>query len=455
MEDNDDSANQDSEMADNSAVASEDEYGDGDDDGAETPDIENADHDMDDSEASEVIRPSSIEEPDESRRSTSEEEITMPKVRFQPPGLSNLGPPLGPLRLSSPRLEGSPLKNVIIQSPTDRSPLVSPRGAAASFTAGSSYMDAHAHSSAVLDHAPNVVRGLFASETASPGISSDASASQAQDSEMFPPVTAAESNRDIANPGDSVDPDVPEAPIPDQQSEALVATVESPIKQPPSAALDDVQQKKDSTPVTPLIKAEKVDTPVAIDEAIKSEPESQPSGPEVAHAPKPPTDSPGSSTSQPPATKAKEDLGMSLLGSLERELDRQEDSLSRSGSAVGTAKGEEEAAAVRTSSSQSPVLNVPSSEGELPAIVETVVEAPAAEEATASAPPPVDAAVEPEASPLVGAGGDVDTAMVDAPLPDVPAVATSVSDGKEEASATDDDAAAGVGQAVKEEEEKL
>lgn len=397
MEDNDDSANQDSEMADNSAVASEDEY---DDEGAETPEIENADHDMDESEASEAIQPSSIEEPDESRRSTSEEEITMPKVRFQPPGLSNLGPPpLGPLRLSSPRLEGSPLKNVIIQSPTDRSPLISPRGAAVSFTAGTSYMDAHAHSSTVVDQAPGVASGAFGSETVSPGVSSDASASQARDSEMFAPIAAAGS--------DGLAFGVPETALPVPQSETLMATVESPIKQPPSVALEDLQPKKDSTPVTPLIKAERVDTPVAIDETIKSEPEPPHYGPELTFQPL--RDSPGSSTSQPPAKTAREDLGLNLLGSLERELDRQEDSLSRSGSAVGAAKGEEEAMAGRTSSSRSPGLNVPGSEGVVP--LPAPVEAAVAREAL---PPPADAAVKLEGNPLVGGSDGGDTAVADA-----------------------------------------
>ncbi|KAK3383570.1 hypothetical protein B0T24DRAFT_54200 [Lasiosphaeria ovina] len=150
IEDNEDSANQDSEMADNSAIPSDDEEGDdgedeGDDNGDEddeTPEIENSvnpdpdqdqDVEMEDSEASEVIRPSSIEEPDErssvpaASASTSDEEVTIPKVRFAPPsGLVNLAPPLAPIHLSSPRLEGSPLKNVIIQSPTESSPVISP-----------------------------------------------------------------------------------------------------------------------------------------------------------------------------------------------------------------------------------------------------------------------------------------------------------------------------------------
>ncbi|KAK4181766.1 hypothetical protein QBC36DRAFT_40580 [Triangularia setosa] len=146
---NGDAAGQDTEMADNSVLPSDeedvDEGDEGDEDGEEeggdeegvdeeataTPEVGNAtsdleqateqtqgqgqgqdqDQEMLDSDASEVIRPSSVEEPEDEqppRRATSEEEVTISKPRFQ----------LGP-QFNSPRAEGSPLKNVMVLSPTE------------------------------------------------------------------------------------------------------------------------------------------------------------------------------------------------------------------------------------------------------------------------------------------------------------------------------------------------
>ncbi|KAK4674341.1 hypothetical protein QC763_119680 [Podospora pseudopauciseta] len=144
-EENGDAAGQDTEMADNSVIPSDEEDGDegdeGDEDGEEeggdeeagdeestaTPEVGNApsdveqvteqaqgqdqDQEMLGSDASEVIRPSSIEEPEDEqlpRRATPEEEVTVSKPRFQ----------LGP-QFNSPRAEGSPLKNVMVVSPTE------------------------------------------------------------------------------------------------------------------------------------------------------------------------------------------------------------------------------------------------------------------------------------------------------------------------------------------------
>ncbi|KAK3941924.1 hypothetical protein QBC46DRAFT_352786 [Diplogelasinospora grovesii] len=166
---NQDSANQDSEVADNSAMQSDDEEGDegegeGDDDDEEegeamdqgdneTPGAENyndqdegVDAEMAESESLEAIRPSSVEEPTEYQRRdpSSEEDYTIYKARtsHSPAGL---GPPhLGLHLASSPRIEGSPLKNVIIQSPTDPSPMASPGLASASASASAQgYVDTY------------------------------------------------------------------------------------------------------------------------------------------------------------------------------------------------------------------------------------------------------------------------------------------------------------------------
>ncbi|KAK0723865.1 hypothetical protein B0T21DRAFT_372623 [Apiosordaria backusii] len=144
-EENGDATGQDTEMADNSVIPSDEEEGDEGDDGDEegeeeggdeegggeeataTPEVGNTandleratelvqgqdqDQEMVDSDAAEVIRPSSVEEPEDQkppRRATPEEEVTISKPRFQ----------LGP-QFNSPRAEGSPLKNVMVLSPTE------------------------------------------------------------------------------------------------------------------------------------------------------------------------------------------------------------------------------------------------------------------------------------------------------------------------------------------------
>lgn len=332
IEENEDSANQDSEMADNSAMPSEDEDGeDGDEgdeeggaeEGDETPEVENAGDQDQEMEDVDVIRPSSIEEPSEERpRSTSEEEITVPKARFQPPhGLGNLGS----------RLEGSPLKNVIIQSPTDQSPMVSPQAGAGSFATASSYMGPHMSMSSVV--------GIGAGGVSESNPAPAATTSQSQGSETVPPISTTAS---ISEPAPS-DPST-------KPSETVAPTIESPTKEPVAAAAPTAPQQSDASATTPLIKIEKEgsDTPAPAPAAMDIEkptinepvldPTQQQLEPEIPSESRPKT--PDSPTLHPTATGADEDEGLNLLGSLERELDRQEDSLSRSGSAAASNGGD-------------------------------------------------------------------------------------------------------------------
>ena len=142
-----DTGTPDVEMGENSAMASDDEEGEDDeaeegedgeaneesggneahgDDamadttGLQTPD-DRQDQEMEDADESvEIIQPSSIEEPTEdSRPAESDTEV----INTQPQSSSslNLGAPhLGVSHLFSPRQhEGSPLKNVVLQSPTE------------------------------------------------------------------------------------------------------------------------------------------------------------------------------------------------------------------------------------------------------------------------------------------------------------------------------------------------
>ncbi|KAJ4298511.1 hypothetical protein N0V88_003541 [Collariella sp. IMI 366227] len=135
---NQDSTNQDSEMLDISGIPSGDEEEGGEDEEEEEGEEEGADdaasytfsnvetssgaqdQESEDSEMVEVIQPTSIEDPEQSRPVASDEEVIMPRVRFQPPTLGSL---------AATRVEGSPLKNVMIPSPTEPSPVLSPQTA--------------------------------------------------------------------------------------------------------------------------------------------------------------------------------------------------------------------------------------------------------------------------------------------------------------------------------------
>lgn len=169
---NDDSMVQDSEMAEHSALPSDEEDDDGEDhegaendEGGDTPDADGSinrdldqDHEMQDSDAPGSVVHSSTGETDE--------EDAASKPRFPPPALGSLVPLHGPLHLNSPRIEGSPLKHVMIQSPTDPSPMASPHimSAGASFSA-TSYMEVHSvtatsHGSATTVSEGHMVTGM-------------------------------------------------------------------------------------------------------------------------------------------------------------------------------------------------------------------------------------------------------------------------------------------------------
>lgn len=309
--------NQDSEMADNSGLPSDDDGDDDGDDGDEdgdeggdeeagqTPDVDmsnaqedntqennaqdnnaqensaqentvkiespqNEDQEMGDSGPEEVIRPTSIEEPDETlpAATSSEDDITIAKPRSPPPGLGGLGP------LHTPtRIEGSPLKNVIIQSPTDPSPMISP--GIDSTTASvpvSSYMDVKTSASMVISDS-----GVVTTETSQTATVVEAT---------VPPTTTTEDASPVAKPPSPVatPPVVPAVTEPD------AATAPA-----PEETSDPAPEARESTPA----------------QASKEE--------------SPPVDlQPPKSPALPPVVADDEEDGLNLLGSLERELDRQE-----------------------------------------------------------------------------------------------------------------------------------
>lgn len=312
IDENEDSMNQDSEMADNSGLPSDDDGDDDGDDGDEdgdeggdeeagqTPDVDmgnaqennaqdnnaqesnaqektvkiespqDEDQEMGDSAPEEVIRPTSIEEPDETlpAATSSEDDITIAKPRFPPPGLGGLGP------LHTPtKIEGSPLKNVIVQSPTDPSPVISP--GIDSTTASvpvSSYMDVKTSASMEISDS-----GVVTTETSQTATVVEAT---------VPPTTTTEDA--------------------------------SPVAKPPSPA--------GTPPVVPAVTEPDAATAPAPEETSDPTPEARESTP--TQAPKeesPPLDlQPPRSPALPPVVADDEEDGLNLLGSLERELDRQE-----------------------------------------------------------------------------------------------------------------------------------
>ncbi|KAK4125031.1 hypothetical protein N657DRAFT_670873 [Parathielavia appendiculata] len=299
IEGTEDSANQDSEMADISGMPSDDEEGDGgegeedgeggdeagDEEADEFPNVEDVNRDApereaEDSEMSEAIRPTSVEEPEEPRPAPEEEEVvTIPKLRFQPPSLSNLGPPH-----ASTRMEGSPLKNVMIQSPTEPPPLFSPQAASTSFSA-SSYLDVQSRT----------VSQTYASETTRHGI-----LPSLRDNGAF--GRFASQDRASATRPAEIPPAAPSQAS--QASQILKATI-----------TNDQQQGTSGTPSG---------NPTATEPAkLATEAVAAASQPGPQPIPELPSLQPPDSPALLPTVAEDEDDGLNLLGSLERELDRQ------------------------------------------------------------------------------------------------------------------------------------
>ncbi|KAK4232355.1 hypothetical protein QBC38DRAFT_450440 [Podospora fimiseda] len=323
LEDIEDSMMQDSEMADNSALQSDDDddddTGDQDDDteGQDGPGNGVAEHsrsksevtdfikeqsqdqDMLDLEPAEVVHPSSVEEPDDvvspygagvRRGSSGEEELTIPKPRFQAPlGLSPFGP------FGSPRVEGSPLKHVMTHSPTD---------------GGSPSMDS-----------PNVgmeATTMVAESYTSAGMHMDVDSAEAAVSEFIKmeqfegePVTAeaaTESN------GDATTTHAATAEI--QMTEATAPAV--PVQNEERKTEKEADGADSSVPAgVPQIQVDELET-LNFDYALDA-----PSGVKIKQE-----------------EGEEDDDGPNLLGSLEAELDRQESLSNATGSRADTPKHE-------------------------------------------------------------------------------------------------------------------
>ncbi|KAL2263641.1 hypothetical protein VTK26DRAFT_5904 [Humicola hyalothermophila] len=302
-EDTEDSANQDGEMADASGMQSEDEEGEGgegeddeegeeeggEDKAGETPEIGSVDggaqdQDIQDTEMSEAVQPSSIEEPAQSHRPASEvvEEVTIPKARFQPLSLGSLGPPHS---MTHTKMEGSPLKNVMIQSPTEPSPAVPSQTADASIAASSS-LEAQPGAAA---NGPNSSTSIGQTETIQGVLG-----------------TSGQPSEHVARArGEEVPSGAEEAsaqPLAAEQSKPEPAPAQSrasPTVEDPTTAVPPPPTTDSSQPA-----------PARAGEAQAAT--------EISLRP------PDSPALLPTVTAEEEDDGLSLLGSLERELNRQE-----------------------------------------------------------------------------------------------------------------------------------
>lgn len=308
-------------MADVSGIPSEDEEGDGgegeedegeeeagDDEGGETPNVEDANGDApvqetEDLEMSEAIQPSSFEEPDEPRPAVEEvEELTIPKVRFQPPALANLGQQHTAMPHGSSRIEGSPLKNVMVLSPTEPSS----QAANTSFSA-SSYLDVQSRA--------------LSTDPSSDSATGQSSTAETTLSGILPPLRDHRPSEQAASQGVRAAAPPAEAPQP-------TPVEESKPTEAPSNAPDQPQEAAELESTVPPA----TDT---------SEP-AAPAATSVTAAPDEPTQLVPEVSLQPPDSPAllptvteDEDDGLNLLGSLERELDRQE-GVSSAGSGKST-----------------------------------------------------------------------------------------------------------------------
>ncbi|KAK3354580.1 hypothetical protein B0H65DRAFT_543894 [Neurospora tetraspora] len=355
QEETGDSANQDSEMADSSQIPSDDDDGDDGDEGeeeaegdadesmaeGETPGVDTSisqdqDQEMTDTGASEVIRPSSIEEPEE--RGASNEEDTAARSRLG----SSLAPPtLG--SLASTRLEGSPLKNVMIRSPTEppesRSDVPWVDGSffpstgvdivKTEVTSAAEEVDVQGNSASAALLSETVVtteQSVADAGDAANGITAmdidTNSEQQQQPAEYTPSVEAKVEDLGAALGLPGLRPDAQPSVFTSTTSTTAEITSETTITatETASALIESSSLPADTT-------VEEVD--------VLQEQLSDNAPPTIAEPLLQPPDSPAL---LPTATTEDEDDGLNLLGSLERELDRQEE-VSRADSAASGAGG--------------------------------------------------------------------------------------------------------------------
>ncbi len=397
----------------------EDEGGEeeaGDDEGPDTPKVEDVSEDTrgediedaEDSEMSEAIQPSSVEEPDEPRPVVEEpEEVTIHKARFQPPTLVNLGPP----QLGSSRIEGSPLKNVMILSPTEPSPVIPPGATASTSFAASSYLDVKPHTVAMEVDSGSAIHEAHA-ETKTQGV-----LPSLRDNNSAASSPRANIKQEVATP--PVDLFAP--PLKEEAAETPTSVPDQPL--PPPARPESVDPPTIET-LEPKLE------PSPAPQITEPEPEPEPMETDIPDASIQPPDSPALL----PTVTEDEDDGLNLLGSLERELDRQGGSSNpRSGEATPNV-----AAAAATETKQEKGTPAPADAPKDEELVDTASPSaptpPAATAAAADATAVEDAPKEePVETASSAAAGIPDSAVSD----DTSAAAAAAADGADLAGAAD------------------
>lgn len=346
-EDNDDTVNQDSEMADNSAMQSDDEEGDeregdegeegeaeegerdagGDDEGRDETSMmetsidqeqqEDRDQEMKDSDVPGPIQPTVAEPGEEAIR---QEDHLDAKLQPTSETSLNLGPPM---HLALQRHEGSPLKNVVLQSPTDPSPMISP---AAQSMGVLGFPNAHispevgegASQSGGAENETLLAETTAASSVEDPPMDLDANEFSVMDTDFAPQPLS---------PNGELSGNLSETPLSGMfGAEELGVSAEPQIADtlPESPGIGPVigsNSEQQTKSPTPALQETPATEQLAADALPPTEPEVPPSveQPEITE----PQHSPGERAGPSPPAAAGDDDGLDLLGGLERELDRQ------------------------------------------------------------------------------------------------------------------------------------
>ncbi|KAL2149966.1 hypothetical protein VTH82DRAFT_7642 [Thermothelomyces myriococcoides] len=342
VEDTEDSTNQDSEMVDVSGMPSEDEGEAGEGEEEEEGDEEAGDEEVaeasnadepsvvedrgletEDSEMSEAIQPGAAEDSLEPRPKVEEpDDGTASKARFQPPSLANLG------SSASSKIEGSPLKNVMIISPTEPSPNMSPTPNAS--LAATNQLETQPQtkpSDSIAGQAPT-------SEETAPGALPSLR-------DHVVPTHAGNSQGAAAGPSpprpveDQPEPMVTDdAPGLSQASAEITTDAAKPPSPPAVAPAPSEGQGQGEAPAPPNSNPQSTASPVVTPTGAGSTETAAASQPPPPPPPAPAAAAaPATETTPPPAAAATagpddDEDGLNLLGSLERELDRQQEGMS-------------------------------------------------------------------------------------------------------------------------------
>lgn len=354
-----DGANQESEMADSSQIPSDDDDGDDGDEGEEEGDADESmaegetpvgdaninqdqDQEMTDAGASDFIRPSSIEKPE--NKGAYNEEDTVARSRLD----SSLAlPTLG--SLASARLEGSPLKNVMIRSPTEppesRSDMPGVGGSFFPSTDVDVVKTEVTSAAKEVDTEDNSVSAALISETMVEAVQPVAEV--ANDTTVMDIDTSAEQQQQPTESVPSAEAKVEDAgavlELPGLRPDAPTSAFTSTTSTTAAAAATTEATLTATETASRLVESSSLPADAAMEEiAVLQEQLSDNAAPTIAELLLQPPDSPAL---LPTATTEDEDDGLNLLGSLERELDRQEE-VSRAGSATSGAGTGAAAAAV-------------------------------------------------------------------------------------------------------------